>query len=66
LALLHELSAYLGNAEMNPHCLLELDSGTVEFASIRPLSVIFDQWGIDQCPPESLYQLMAIDGYKPE
>ena len=64
LELLSELPAYVGNEEMNTHFLLELDSETIEFESIRQLSVIFDQWGINQSPLESLYQLMGIDGYK--
>lgn len=63
---LHKLPAFVGCEEMNTHLLLELNSETIEFESIRQLSQIFDQWGIDQSPLESLYQLMGIEGYQPE
>ena len=60
LGKLSALPAYVGNEGMGAHFLLELNSETVEFESIRQLSVLFQQWKIDPSPLESLYELMGI------
>ena len=60
LALLTNLPAYVGNELMGTHYLLELDSETVEFESIRQLSLLFQVWKIDSSPLDSLYDLMGV------
>ncbi|ORU94229.1 MAG: hypothetical protein A6F71_09205 [Cycloclasticus sp. symbiont of Poecilosclerida sp. M] len=61
---LSALQAYVGVTEMGSHYLLELDSETIEFESIRQLSILFDRWKIDRSPLESLFQMMGIEGYE--
>lgn len=62
-ALMTQLSrvlSYKKTEDMGTHLMLELDNETIEFDSIKQLFSLFEQWGIDQSPLESLLQMVDM------
>lgn len=55
---LTQVLSYKGIEEMNTHLLLELDNEVVDIVSIQQLFALFERWGIDKSPLESLLELV--------
>ncbi|MBV1875381.1 MAG: hypothetical protein KUG50_02010 [Cycloclasticus sp.] len=57
---LSRVLSYKKTEDMGTHLMLELDNETIEFDSIKQLFSLFEQWGIDQSPLESLLQMVDM------